>query len=117
VCSVNPNYKLVLVQSVGSTYQVERGDTLVYKIRFQNLGNDAARIVQVVDKLSDDLDWGTFEAICSSHDFAVSLVEGVVTWTSNNIKLPDSLSDPESSNGYIMFSILPRSGIEAYSII
>jgi len=117
VGSLDPNDKLVSVKGKGSQRFATPSDTLVYKIRFQNLGTYAARIVTLIDTLSEDLDWSTFHMESSSHPFAVSLVNGVITWRNDHIELPDSTSDPEGSQGYVSFSILPRKGLSPYTVI
>ncbi len=117
VGSIDPNDKLVLIDGVGVSGEAAPNDTLVYKIRFQNLGNYAAQRVQVEDQLSEYLDWTTFEMIGSSHPFSVSIVKGKITWINNNIELPDSTSNPEGSNGYVQFQILPKKGLLPFQII
>jgi uncharacterized repeat protein (TIGR01451 family) len=56
VGSVDPNDKMVLVKNKGLQSNAVRTDTLVYKIRFQNVGTYAARRVLLVDSLSEYLD-------------------------------------------------------------
>ncbi len=117
VGSVDPNDKAVLVQEVGLAEVAYRNEILVYKIRFQNVGNYAARIVRIEDELSPDLDWSTFQPESSSHPFTVSIVDGVVQWVNRNIELPDSASDPEGSQGYVTFTIQPRKDLDIYTRI
>lgn len=117
VGSIDPNDKLVLIDGVGVSSEAYHNQTLVYKIRFQNLGNYAAQRVQIEDQLSEYLDWSTFEKMGSSHHFSVSIVNGKVTWINNNIELPDSTSNPEGSNGYVQFQIRPKQGLKPFQII
>ncbi len=107
VGSVDPNDKIVLVKNKGLQLNAVRIDTLIYKIRFQNVGTYAARRVLLVDSLSEYLDWSTFEFVSYSHPFSCSMVNGVVTWVNNNIELPDSTTNEEKSQGYVTFSIQP----------
>ncbi|WP_070137613.1 FG-GAP-like repeat-containing protein [Crocinitomix algicola] len=117
VGSVDPNDKLVLVKNKGVRHQMSLTDTLQYTIRFQNVGNYAARRVFIVDTLSQWLDWSTFKVLESSHSFSVSVVDGVVTWVNNQIELPDSASNPEGSNGQVTFSIVTKQNVPAYEQI
>ncbi|MCT4582895.1 MAG: FG-GAP-like repeat-containing protein [Flavobacteriales bacterium] len=115
VGSLDPNDKMVFVMNKGIQKIANRNDRLYYKIRFQNIGNYAARIVKIIDTLSNNLDWNTFEIESSSHPFSVSLVDGVVTWVNYKIELPDSASNPEGSMGYVSFSILPKQDLAPYT--
>ncbi len=117
VGSIDPNDKMVMVQDLGKSEVAHRNEVLIYKIRFQNVGTYAARIVRIVDELSPDLDWSTFQMESSSHPFTVSVVDGVVEWVNRNIELPDSASNPEGSQGYVTFSILPKKDLKLYTLI
>ena len=117
VGSVDPNDKLVLVENVGSSYYVGLNDTILYKIRFQNIGTASARRVMIVDTLDPNLNWDSFEIVSSSHPFSVSLMNGVVTWVNPKIELPDSSSNPESSQGYVTFKICPKANCKPYEVI
>jgi hypothetical protein len=117
VGSVDPNDKMVLVKTKGLQLNAVRTDTLIYKIRFQNVGTYAARRVLLVDTLSEYLDWSTFEIVSSSHPFSCSMVDGVITWVNNNIELPDSTTSPERSQGYVTFSIQPLSDCPPFQAV
>lgn len=102
--AVDPNDKLVYPKGV-----VNLTDTLHYKIRFQNVGNRTADQVIIIDTLSRFLDIATFKPVAMSHKGNVDLSsDGILTWTFDNINLPDSASNEEASNGFVSFSILPR---------
>ncbi len=114
VGSIDPNDKQVFVEGKGLSNYCEREDTLVYKIRFQNVGNYAARRVLIIDTLSANLDWSSFEFIGSSHPFSYSLINGILTFVNENIELPDSTSDLEGSMGYVSFCVSPKNDVEAF---
>ncbi|MEO7081896.1 MAG: T9SS type A sorting domain-containing protein, partial [Flavobacteriales bacterium] len=62
--------------------------------------------------LDTDLDITSLKILASSHEFVPSFEEGrVLTFTFNDILLPDSTTDLLGSQGFISFSIKPRSGI------
>ena len=115
VGSIDPNDKLVFVQGKGKQQTFSKGDTLVYMIRFENVGNYAARRVLIKDTLSTLLDWSTFEPLESSHPFTTSISNGVVSWVNNNIELPDSTTDKEGSQGYVMFRIRAKKDLDSYT--
>ncbi|MCH2214880.1 MAG: FG-GAP-like repeat-containing protein [Flavobacteriales bacterium] len=117
VGSVDPNDKLVFVNGTTETKVVSNQDQILYKIRFQNIGNYPAKIVRLVDSLSVDLDWSTFKPLSSSHPFAISVNRGVVTWINSDINLVDSTTNVEASMGYVTFQISPRTGLSPYTLI
>ncbi len=121
VGSIDPNDKHVFVDQCQHPDNAEglseEAERLVYKIRFQNLGNYAARRVEIIDSLSDHLDWNTFQVEASSHPFSVSVKHGIAYWINEQIELPDSFNDAEGSKGYVSFSIMPKPSIRPYTLI
>jgi hypothetical protein len=85
---------------------------LEYTIHFQNTGNDTAFNVSVMNKIVDMLDMSSFEVIASSHPVQVSytaLHARNITFTFDNILLPDSNVNQIGSNGFIRYRIKPLS--------
>ncbi|MBO6515837.1 MAG: VCBS repeat-containing protein [Bacteroidia bacterium] len=121
VGSIDPNDKHVFVDRISINNEVpsetQTRERLTYKIRFQNLGNYAARRVEIRDTLSPLLDWTSFKTESSSHPFSISKKGGIITWINNSIELPDSVSNPEGSQGYVCFSILAKKDILPYSLV
>ncbi len=118
--SFDPNDKLVT--PVGRTEEkyTPTGVALKYKIRFQNTGTDVAYRVVVVDTLSAHLDLSTLERGATSHTarFEVSgKGRPVLTWTFDNIMLPDSTTNEPGSHGYIQFSIKPKADLPEKSLV
>ncbi len=85
---------------------------LEYTIRFQNTGNDTAFFVRVEQSIPPELDINTFELISSSHDVQL-FYNGMMRYTFDNILLPDSVTNPEGSQGFVTFRIRPVSGLVA----
>ncbi|WP_181885031.1 DUF7619 domain-containing protein [Pontibacter diazotrophicus] len=112
--SYDPNDKLVTPMGRTSEHYTPTGTALKYKIRFQNTGTDVAYRVVVVDTLSQYLDLSTLQvgAASHAHRFEVSgKGRPVLTWTFDNIMLPDSTSNEPGSHGYIQFSIKPKADL------
>jgi uncharacterized repeat protein (TIGR01451 family) len=111
--SFDPNDKLVSPVGVNDQHLTAFGQELEYTIRFQNTGNDYAYRVVVADTLSDKLDLGTLRVTGASHPYRFT-VSGkgrpVLTWTFNDINLPDSARDEVGSNGFVRFTVLPVAG-------
>ncbi len=76
-----------------------------YYIDFQNLGNDDAVRVTVIDTLNLKMPVYEFQMVANSHPYTVSITPGtsVVTWVFNNINLKPKSKDEAASKGYIVF--------------
>lgn len=113
VGSYDPNDKQVDPKGVGATGAISvTTDSLTYTIRFQNTGTASAINIIVKDTIDTDLDIATFSMISSSHPYSVSLKNpNIITWTFNNINLPDSNSNSPASNGYIKYNIKLKPGL------
>jgi predicted small secreted protein len=112
--SFDPNDKAVSPRGVTDEHYTPTRSRLDYLIRFQNTGTDVAYKVVVVDTLSADLDVSTLQLGSVSHPCKVQ-VSGkgrpVLTFTFNNIMLPDSNANEPDSHGFIQFSVKPRAGL------
>jgi uncharacterized repeat protein (TIGR01451 family) len=81
-------------------------DNLTYTIRFQNTGTAPAQNVHILDTLSTNLDWSTFDLIYASHYMnVVDLGNGVRKFDFPQIWLPDSTSNEPESHGIIVYRI------------
>ncbi len=118
--SFDPNDKLVRPAGTTDQHYTPTGTALSYTVRFQNTGNDYAYTVVVVDTLSEKLDFSTLQIGAVSHPYRFT-VSGkgrpVLTFTFNNINLPDSARDQAGSNGFIQFSIKPVADLPAKTLI
>ncbi len=114
-CSYDPNDKLVNPNRDDQYVLLDQ--PITYTIRFQNVGNDYADDVVVRDTLDPDLDYSTFKLLNSSHPellrYTLSDV-GVLNFDFHQIYLPDSTTDEQGSNGYVMYSILPDSTLDNF---
>ncbi len=109
VNSYDPNDKTAQPLGYGPEHIVWPGTPLTYRIRFQNTGNDTAFLVVVRDTLSTDLNPATIDLLGGSHPYKFDLLAGrIMQFTFDNIQLPDSLTNPEGSQGFIDFSIKHR---------
>ncbi|WP_082893648.1 IPT/TIG domain-containing protein [Rufibacter ruber] len=118
--SFDPNDKQVIPVGRTAEKYTPTSSSLRYTIRFQNTGNDVAYKVVVVDTLSADLDMSTFQvgAVTHPYTFTVSGKERpILTFTFNNIMLPDSGTNQAGSNGAIQFSIKPKANLPEKHLI
>lgn len=112
-CSYDPNDKLVNPKGIGPEGYIPLATpTLEYTIRFQNTGNDTAYRVEILDTLSDLLDYSSFEFEYASHEVVTQLKpNGELSFTFDDIFLVDSMTNEDESNGFVRFRINPISTI------
>lgn len=117
-CAIDPNDKMVSPSRLDPNLKnyTKFSEELFYTIRFQNVGNDTAINISVVDTLHQSLDHKTFTPRDASHTYTLSIDDlGIVNYQFDNILLPDSTTNEPASHGYIHFSIMPKIGIEEFS--
>lgn len=113
--SYDPNSKEVSPHD----YLADSDSVLTYTINFQNTGNDTAFFVVIHDTLSSFLDAATVQNIESSHPFSEFDVKanGELVWVFNPIYLVDSTTNPEGSQGYIIFKVKKKHDVPLYAEI
>ena len=112
--SRDPNDKQVLPTGTTTEHFTPTDAELQYQIRFHNTGTDTAYTATVIDTLSDNLDVATLQIGAASHKYLFNVSgkgKPVLTWTMNNINLPDSTKDRLNSNGFVSFSIKAKTGL------
>ena len=115
--SYDPNDKIV-AQGVQDKKYVLFGTELTYTIHFQNTGTDTAFTVNVRDTLNSNLDVKTLQILGSSHSCSLELRGAQeATFHFNNINLPDSSKSKLGSQGYVKYSIKPKSGLAENSVV
>lgn len=120
VCSYDPNDKLAEPVGYGDPHYILAEDEIEYRIRFQNLGNFPAEDVVLRDSLDlEHLDLATFTPRYASHNFSTCIMvdDGVVDFIFENIFLPDSSSDLEGSQGFVVFTVFPKADVEPEDLI
>ncbi|MEL6672665.1 MAG: PKD domain-containing protein [Bacteroidota bacterium] len=107
LASYDPNDKLVTPRGIGPEGFIQAKDSLLqYTIRFQNTGTAPATYVQIRDTLPATLNPFTLKMLGGSHPYTAKVVDGhILEVTHSNIFLPDSLSDPLGSQGFIAFTV------------
>ncbi|MCK7591694.1 T9SS type A sorting domain-containing protein [Subsaxibacter sp. CAU 1640] len=91
---------------------------LHYVIRFQNTGTASAINVRVEHTLDAKLDWSSMQVESMSHTGRVSIHNSSdVTFTFDNINLPDSTSDEPNSHGFIAFKIKPMDEVVVGDVV
>lgn len=101
IASYDPNDKTAYEKTTLPYTQNE----FIYRIRFQNTGNDTAFKVVILDTLPPELDIFTLEMLDASHPYELKIYNPVLRWTFRDILLPDSTTNEADSHGYLFFKI------------
>lgn len=113
--SWDPNDK-----SVAPGGPVSAGTVLTYTINFENLGNDTAFNVHIMDTLSQYLNANTFDLIAATHPVNPTIYEmggkSIIKFDFPNINLADK-SQPLKNKGQVMFDIRIRNNAPVGTVI
>ncbi|MFK8005592.1 MAG: T9SS type A sorting domain-containing protein [Saprospiraceae bacterium] len=116
--SYDPNDKRAIPTGIGMENNIQRNWELDYTIRFQNTGNDTAFLVVLRDTISEHLDLATLNVRSGSHDYFYEInPERELKITFATIELPDSTTNLAESQGFIEYSISPKSDVSFGSVI
>ncbi len=102
--SYDPNMKETYPVNVLPGYV----DWFNYTIYFQNTGNAPAINVRLLDTLSNLVNLNTFQLVNSSHPVVADLTGNKLQFKFANINLPDSMSNPVGSIGFVQYKIKPK---------
>ncbi len=83
-------------------------DWFYYTIHFQNTGTAPAHNIVLTDSLDAKLDLETFELLNYSHLNTTSIKGNLLKFKFDNIMLPDSGSNLDSSSGFVQYRIKAR---------
>jgi len=118
VNAVDPNDKVETHGGTISFSDIQHQEYLYYTIRFQNTGSSYASRVVITDTLTNNLDPTTLEMLSFSHTFTYNVIDRkYITWTANNMYLPDSTTNETESHGYISFRIKPKANLSHTDVI
>jgi uncharacterized repeat protein (TIGR01451 family) len=118
VGSFDPNDKTAAPSGVGSQHFIENNTEIEYLINFQNTGSDTAFTVVIFDTLSAKLDLTSIKGVSGSHGFEMKISgDNALRFVFDNIMLPDSNVNEDTSHGFIRFKIKPRAGLEDGNVI
>ncbi|MBN8669911.1 MAG: T9SS type A sorting domain-containing protein [Chitinophagales bacterium] len=111
VSSFDPNEKSVYPQG-----NFKQGDVFTYRIDFENLGNDTAFNIHVLDTLSTYLNENSIEILNTSHAMSYNILtagmQKILKFEFPDINLPDSNSK-QYNKGFVEFKIRTKIGIPA----
>jgi uncharacterized repeat protein (TIGR01451 family) len=118
VSSFDPNC-ITVNHTLLSTSQVQAGAPLDYLIQFENLGNDTAFAVTIVDSLPAQLlQLGTLQMLGSSHNCMWQVTgDGQLMLGFPRIRLPYQAIDALLSTGFVRFRLKPRPTLGIGTII
>ncbi len=100
------NQKRAFPKGVGPQNLIEPNTSIEYHINFQNTSGETAEQVVIEDMLDAGLDPATFQPGASSHTYTWIITgNGLLTFTFDNINLPDISDDSVASTGFVKFRI------------
>jgi hypothetical protein len=119
--SYDPNDKLAMPTGYGPKHYIEPETDISYTIRFQNTGTDTAFTVVIRDTLNQWLNPNTFRLLGVSHPCKVEF-QGqdllVFRFEAPDFTgLPDSNVNLIGSNGFVKFSIRPKTNTPLETLI
>ncbi len=118
VNSYDPNQISVYPPGHCEERYVQRGTPLTYTVQFQNTGTAEALEVMIVDSIEANLDFSTMSFRAASHPMILEVGPGnVLKFMFHNIHLPDSTTNEPASHGYVIYDILPQSGIQSGTVV
>ena len=117
LCAFDPNEKTVIPKGTGLLHNISSTDTLDYTIHFQNVGNDTAFFVKVIDTLSTWLNPISLQIISASHDYSFTNNNGILTFDFAQCNLSDSSKNYAASCGYVRFKIAQKNANPATTVI
>jgi uncharacterized repeat protein (TIGR01451 family) len=118
VGSYDPNDKSAQPKGVADAHFILPNTPIEYQIRFQNTGTDTAFTVIIRDTLSDWMERTSFEPGPSSHPYQVAMQgHGILKFTFDNIRLPDSLVNEATSHGFVRYRITPKNETPLGSVV
>lgn len=110
--SWDPNEKHSAPLGEGNTGIVAPGTRMTYIVHFQNTGTDTAYNVAILDTIDADFDIQSIDIIGHSHAMSPNYQgNNIVKFNFTNIMLPDSATNPTGSQGWVSYSIAPKSGL------
>lgn len=117
--SYDPNDKQGFPRGYENEHFIKANQVLDYLIRFQNTGNDTAFTVVIVDTIDTaSLQASTIRPGSSSHPYQFEITEtGIVTFTFDNILLPDSTTNELASHGFGKFRIQQQADLPEGTVL
>jgi uncharacterized repeat protein (TIGR01451 family) len=118
-CSYEPNDKIVEPSHPEGYADINESE-FTYKIRFQNTGITPVVNIEIIDTLSEHLDASSVRYVSGSHDEHLAFSrsdENILRFKFTNINLPDSLSNPLESQGYIIYTVSPKDDLSEGTVI
>lgn len=106
IAAVIPNDAIAFPKGLYDDHLIYPNTEIEYLIRFQNTGTGTARNLVILDTLPPELNPGSIQPGASSHPYRFEMVgENVLQFFFKNIMLPDSMTNPNASKGFIKFRI------------
>lgn len=118
VGAIDPNDILVSPKGDGPEGFINKGQSLTYTIRFENVGTYKATYVFLENRIPEGLELGTLEILSSSHPYTYSITpDRLLRVAYRYIDLPPAMLDSIGAHGHFKYKIRPKIGIEEGQVI
>lgn len=104
---IDPNDIIATPDPIGNNKFIAHNQQITYRIRFQNVGTAPVHLARLLNKLPSDLDVSTLEITSASHPMRFEMNGNDLTFSFENINLPDSTHNEPESHGFVEYTILP----------
>ncbi len=109
--SYDPNEKTVTDDKL-SIIDVTNNKSLLYTIRFENVGTDSAFNITIIDTLPNNTDINSFRPIASSHPYTLTVKDkNILTFYFKNIRLPYKSINTAKAHGFVSYEIKPAKNV------
>lgn len=116
--SYDPNNKSTIPLGECDAHYILKNQVINYTIRFQNIGDAAAKNVLVKDELNEYFDLSTFRLLSSSHHgYVIKERDNTLSFKFDNIFLAAQAVDENTSKGYISFEIKPKNNTPIHTLL
>lgn len=109
--SYDPNEKMVDKEQINIA-DINNKESLLYTIRFENIGNDTAFNISIKDTLANNVIPNTLKPVASSHPYTLTIKNNnILTFYFKNILLPPKSTNAAAANGFVSYEIQPEKNL------
>src|SRR5690606_82613 len=92
-------------------------ESLIYTVRFENIGTANAIDVVVLNTLHERIDTSTLRIVSSSHPYVMQRIGDNFSMTFAGIQLPPSVEGTDIGHGYFTYEVKLQPGIQIGDVI
>lgn len=97
--------------------EFDANESLIYTVRFENIGTANAIDVMVLNTLHERINPGTLRIVTSSHPYVMQRTDDAFSMTFAGIELPPSIEGTDIGKGYFIYEVKLHPGIQPGDVI